>query len=111
MDLPKDGYWSSCPKCGAEPRYMRGDEHTRYYACGTIYEGGRCDSQSPACYKRQRAKTKPIPGSGGDDDYWGTASDWKVLSDESLSSVELDEVAAYLLSTGQAPGQLDKPAG
>jgi len=37
-----------------------------------------------------------------EDDYWGAASDWKVLSDDALSSAEIDEVAAYLLSTGQA---------
>jgi hypothetical protein len=37
-----------------------------------------------------------------EDDYWGTAKDWKVLNGQALSSEDIDEVAAYLLSTGQA---------
>lgn len=38
----------------------------------------------------------------GDDDDRGTAEEWERLDREALSSQEIDELAQYLLSTGQA---------
>jgi hypothetical protein len=46
-------YFIRCPKCG-EPRIeFNADDRELIYACGTIYCGGTCDSQSPKCYHDQ----------------------------------------------------------
>jgi hypothetical protein len=46
--------------------------------------------------------TSDLDQEESDDEYWGTPEHWRVLSAEALSGDEIDEVAEYLLRTGQA---------